>query len=217
MVVIASDNFLLKNICIIIYKPMNIIGLFVYSYTRKAHYTGALILMGDLQLCKKSCRNRAWLGVNRCVFVAGKRQYVSIYCPSCCLNDNNFYILGKITDNSKIDTLTGDNFGQKIDIEERHLQNYQTFYNKYINIEITGGVINYSSIMLIGGGWYCDINSNYYSLVAFDYQFGVFASGGSGKKYTRVYTLDDTNRTYKISEIAWGEDYLIYYIDNSFN
>lgn len=59
MVVIVSDNFLLKNICIIIYKPMNIIGLFVYSYTRKAHYTGALILMGDLQLCKKSCRNRA--------------------------------------------------------------------------------------------------------------------------------------------------------------
>nr|DAO08111.1 MAG TPA: hypothetical protein [Bacteriophage sp.] len=38
---------------------MNIIGLFVYFYTRKAHYTGALILMGDLQLCKKSCRNRA--------------------------------------------------------------------------------------------------------------------------------------------------------------
>lgn len=53
---------------------MNIVGLFVYSYTRKAHYTGALILMGDLQLCKKSCRNRAWLGVNRCVFVAGKRR-----------------------------------------------------------------------------------------------------------------------------------------------
>ena len=74
MVVIASDNFLLKNICIIIYKPMNIIGLFVYFYTRKAHYTGALILMGDLQLCKESCRNRAWLGVNRCVFVAGKRR-----------------------------------------------------------------------------------------------------------------------------------------------
>ena len=53
---------------------MNIVGLFVYFYTRKAHYTGALILMGDLQLCKKSCRNRAWLEVNRCVFVAGKRQ-----------------------------------------------------------------------------------------------------------------------------------------------
>lgn len=53
---------------------MNIIGYFVYFYTRKAHYTGALILMGDLQLCKKSCRNRAWLGENRCVFVAGKRR-----------------------------------------------------------------------------------------------------------------------------------------------
>ena len=75
MVVIVSDNFLFKNICIIIYKPMNIVGLFVYFYTRKAHYTGALILMGDLQLCKKSCRNRAWLGVNRCVFVAGKRPF----------------------------------------------------------------------------------------------------------------------------------------------
>ena len=42
-----------------VYKSMNIVGLFVYFYTRKAHYTGALILMGDLQLCKKSCRNRA--------------------------------------------------------------------------------------------------------------------------------------------------------------
>ena len=62
---------------------MNIIGLFVYSYTRKAHYTGALILMGDLQLCKKSCRNRAWLGVNRCVFVAGKRRKIlSIQCQT---------------------------------------------------------------------------------------------------------------------------------------
>lgn len=140
---------------------------------------------------------------------------MSVYCSPYYLSDNNFYIYGEITNNTKIDLPYGPgSFGQKIDfLEEEQLQNYQIFYNKYINKNISSPTY-YEDMMFIGGGSHFDINNEYYTLTAY-YTFG-FSVNSIGEKYTEVYTLDDANRTYEINEIIWKEDSMIYSLSADF-
>lgn len=80
---------------------------------------------------------------------------MSVNCNSIFLNNELIIVnlQGTIKSNEKIEIIWTGEYGQKIEINENCLEDYISFYNRYIKY-VSSSVVNYNLIQFFGGSYY---------------------------------------------------------------